>query len=125
MASIDSIKDLVDDLSEEDLCVLIEHISKRVWIPTYVPREQFDLPVDEYTKLINDEALNAKINDFACYILQNKFDEEDETSSTTTTNSHQTETVAEVELESDEAMTVEGLIERMCTIKDVTDITDS
>lgn len=116
---ISIIKDLVDKLNENDVCELIEHISKKVWIPTYVPREQFDLPIDEYTKLINDEVLNAKINNFACYILQNKFDEDN--SSTTTTSSHQTETVAEIELETDEAMTVEGLIERMCTITDVKD----
>jgi hypothetical protein len=116
--SLDTIKELVDALSEDDMCALIEHISKRVWIPTYVPRERFDLPRDVYTTLINDDALNAKINDFACYILQNKFD--DENSSIDNSSDNVLETVAEVELETDEAMTVEGLIERMCTITDVT-----
>lgn len=84
-----------------------------------MPCEQFDIPIDEYRKLINDEALNAKINDFVCYILQNKFDEEN--SSITSSSDHtQKETVAEIELETDQTMTVESLIERMCTICDNT-----
>lgn len=116
---ISKFKDILDNLNENDICTLIEHISKRVWIPTYVPCEQFDIPIDEYRKLINDEALNAKINDFVCYILQNKFDEEN--SSITSSSDHtQKETVAEIELETDQTMTVESLIERMCTICDNT-----
>ena len=117
---LDTIKNLVDKLNEDDLCALIDYMAKKVWIPTYVPRERFDIPMDAYTDLINDDNLNNKVNDFACYLLQNRFDNQEEDD-----DEHDegkpNEAVVEIELENDQSMTVEGLIERMCTITEKVD----
>lgn len=126
-STINTIKGMVNELNEDDMCAIIEHIAKRIWIPTYIPRERYDVPVDAYSSIINDEQLNAKVNDFVCYLLQNKFDnqEEDDTVSQDTDNQHDDiiyeDVVAEIEVVNDESMTVEGLFERMCTIAHTTD----
>jgi hypothetical protein len=127
-STLKAIKAMVNELNEDDMCAVIDHIAKRVWIPTYVPRERFDVPVDAYNTIINDNNLNAKINDFVCYLLQNKFDNQEEDDKVTEDTDNQSvdipdeEVVAEIEVVNDESMTVEGLIERMCTITEIIDI---
>jgi hypothetical protein len=127
-STLKAIKAMVNELNEDDMCAVIDHIAKRVWIPTYVPRERFDVPVDAYDTIINDNNLNAKINDFVCYLLQNKFDNQEEDDKVTEDTDNQSvdipdeEVVAEIEVVNDESMTVEGLIERMCTITEIIDI---
>jgi hypothetical protein len=119
--TVSTIKSMVNELNEDDMCAVIDHIAKTIWIPTYIPRERFDVPLNAYKTVIDDKELNAKINDFVCYLLQNKFDnqDEDDTVSEDTDSLHddviQNEAVV-AEIEIDDSMTVEGLFERMCTI---------
>jgi len=127
-STLTTIKALVNELNEDDMCAVIDHIAKKIWIPTYVPRERFDVPIDAYNTIIDDSNMNAKISDFVCYLLQNKFDNQEEDDNVTEDTDDQSvdipdeEVVADIEVVNDENMTVEGLIERMCTITEITDI---
>jgi hypothetical protein len=114
-STMDSIKTAIDQLNEEETCSIIEHIAKKIWIPIHIPRERFDIPCNDYQALIDDKSLTSKVNDFICYLLQNRFDNlESETDATSTTSSKE-DAVAEVEFENDNNMTVESLIDMMCS----------
>ena len=108
-SNVQTVKSLVDELNEEDLCKVIEHIAKKIWIPIHVSRKKFDIPSQDFQSLINDVELNSKIDDLACYLLQNRFENE-ETETTSSTKSIE-DNVAEVELDNDTTMTVEGLFD--------------
>lgn len=114
-ATVESIKNMIDDLNEDEMVSIVEHIAKKIWIPVYVPRERFDIPQEDFQTLIADMPFGSKINDFVCYLLQNRFENEDkEDKSVSSSSEKEIDAVAEVELESDVNMTVEGLFEQMC-----------
>jgi hypothetical protein len=114
-SDVESIKAKIDQLNEEETCSIIEHIAKKIWIPLHIPRQRFDIPCGDYQALIDDKYLSSKVDDFVCYLLQNRFDNlESETDATSTTSSKE-DAVAEVELENDDNMTVASLIDMMCS----------
>ncbi len=109
--TVEDIKRMLDELQEKELCEVIEHIAKKVWIPIHIPRESFDIPVEDYQSVINDTTLSSRIDGFTSYLLQNRFDNLE--SDTTSTTSSEDVAVAEVELDNDNDMTVEGLFDLM------------